>query len=130
AITLAGILTLPFLMPNGDAFPARDVAIFLAMGVILFSLVIASLLLPRLAAGVHVDLPHPGHADQERAARAATAEAAIRRIEELKIEAPNEADAQRRAEAAEHLLDVYRRRLQYGDPTGEDATSVRRMVEI
>jgi len=32
AITLAGILTLPILMPDGSAFPARDAAIFLAMG--------------------------------------------------------------------------------------------------
>src|SRR5690606_15959997 len=38
AITLAGVLTLPLLMPDGTPFPARDAAIFLAMGVILLSL--------------------------------------------------------------------------------------------
>src|SRR5690606_24591449 len=56
AITLAGILTLPLLMPGGQAFPARDVAIFLAMGVILFSLCIASIALPWLARGVRYDI--------------------------------------------------------------------------
>ncbi len=129
AITLAGILTLPVIMPEGGPFPARDVVIFLAMGVILFSLCIASIALPIVARGVHVDIPH-SDGNQELVARAATAQAAIRRLEELKVAPGNEVEVQRRAEATEHLLDVYRRRLQYGDPTGEDATSVRRMVEV
>ena len=45
AITLAGILTLPLLMPDSSPFPARDAAISIAMGVILFSLLIASVAL-------------------------------------------------------------------------------------
>src|SRR5690606_23334719 len=42
ALTLAGILTLPYLLPDGGAFPARDLLIFLAKGVILLSLLTAS----------------------------------------------------------------------------------------
>lgn len=129
AITLAGILTLPLLMPDGQFFPARNVVIFLAMGVILFSLGIASVALPWLAKGLRQDIPH-SDGGQELAARVITAQAAIKRLEELKFASGTEAEKQRRSEAAEYLLDVYRRRLQYGDPTGEDVTSVRRMVEI
>src|SRR5699024_285465 len=57
AITLAGILTLPFVMPDGSAFPARDAAISIAMGVILFSLTIAAVGIPLLARGLTADLP-------------------------------------------------------------------------
>jgi CPA1 family monovalent cation:H+ antiporter len=48
AITLAGVLTLPLIMNDGSPFPARDLAIFLAMGVIIVSLIVASLGLPWL----------------------------------------------------------------------------------
>ncbi|WP_292542314.1 Na+/H+ antiporter, partial [Mesorhizobium sp.] len=46
AITLAGILSLPLTMADGSPFPSRDVVIFLAAGVIICSLTIASLALP------------------------------------------------------------------------------------
>lgn len=39
AITLAGVLSIPLLLPDGNVFPARYELIFLAAGVILFSLV-------------------------------------------------------------------------------------------
>lgn len=48
AVTLAGVLTLPLLLPNQEAFPARDLAIFLAATVIIISLITASILLPWL----------------------------------------------------------------------------------
>ena len=32
AVTLAGVLSLPLAMPDGAAFPARDLVIFLATG--------------------------------------------------------------------------------------------------
>ena len=34
-----------------------------------------------------------------------------------------------RAEAAAHLLDVYRRRLEYGDPSGEDAADMQKLLD-
>ncbi|MGO7251617.1 cation:proton antiporter, partial [Rhizobium brockwellii] len=52
AITLAGALTLPLTLGDGTPFPARDLVIFLACGVILSSLVIASLTLPLLLRGL------------------------------------------------------------------------------
>ncbi|MEI9336048.1 cation:proton antiporter, partial [Pseudomonas aeruginosa] len=38
AITLAGVLSIPLLLPDGNVFPARYELVFLAAGVILFSL--------------------------------------------------------------------------------------------
>ena len=43
AITLAGILTLPLAMNDGTSFPARDLVIFLAAGVIILSLMLIRL---------------------------------------------------------------------------------------
>lgn len=54
AITLAGVLTLPLALPDGTPFPARDLAVFLAAAVILVSLLLASLGLPPLLAGLEM----------------------------------------------------------------------------
>lgn len=48
AVTLAGVLTLPLLLPSNEAFPSRDLAIFLAATVIIISLITASISLPLL----------------------------------------------------------------------------------
>ncbi|NEU61729.1 Na+/H+ antiporter [Paenibacillus sp. ALJ109b] len=47
-ITLASTLSLPFLLNDGTAFPARDLIIFLAAGVILWTLLASNYLLPLL----------------------------------------------------------------------------------
>lgn len=78
-ITLAGVMTLPLVVQGGAAFPARDLAIFLAAMVIIFSLVIASLTLPMLLR--HVVAPE----DSDEAAQlsllmAASREAAIKSV--------------------------------------------------
>ncbi|RNF28763.1 sodium:proton antiporter, partial [Massilia aurea] len=54
AITLAGVLTLPLAMPNGTPFPGRDLVIFLASAVIVVSLVLASVGLPRVLRGLEL----------------------------------------------------------------------------
>ena len=38
SVTLAGVLSVPLALPDGSPFPARDLLIFLASGVIVFSL--------------------------------------------------------------------------------------------
>lgn len=48
SVTLASILALPFVLGDGKAFPERDRMIFIAAGVILFSLLIANFILPLL----------------------------------------------------------------------------------
>lgn len=130
AITLAGVLTLPLLMPDGSLFPAREVAILIAMGVILLSLVIASIGLPLLTRGLTASLPEPDRKDTEANARVAASEAAIRRIEKAVTEPlADQRDVDVRSEAAVHLLDVYRRHLDYGDLSGESAEDMRRLDE-
>jgi len=46
AITLAGALSLPNVLPDGESFPSRDLAITLATGVVLCSMLTAAVLLP------------------------------------------------------------------------------------
>ncbi|QLE67031.1 Na -H antiporter [Furfurilactobacillus rossiae] len=49
AITLAGVLTIPATISNGDAFPERSLILFVAAGVIVLSLVIAAVTLPLIS---------------------------------------------------------------------------------
>lgn len=58
AVTLAGVMTLPLLLPDQSPFPARELAIFLAATVIIISLIIASIALPLLLKGTS---PTPSH---------------------------------------------------------------------
>ncbi|WBM70380.1 Na+/H+ antiporter [Buttiauxella sp. WJP83] len=82
AITLAGVLSIPLLLGDGTPFPARYELIFLAAGVILFSLFTGVIMLPILLRNVEV--PDKSVARQEeRIARAATAEVAITAIEKM-----------------------------------------------
>ncbi|AFS70488.1 Na+/H+ antiporter [Exiguobacterium antarcticum] len=50
-ITMVGVLSLPFLTESGEAFPERSLIIFLAAGVIIFTLILATILLPLLNRG-------------------------------------------------------------------------------
>jgi CPA1 family monovalent cation:H+ antiporter len=84
AITLAGVLTLPLVMPDGAPFPARDLTILLASSVILISLLAASIGLPRLLGGMHFP-EEPAERQQEDMARREAASAAIAAIERAEI---------------------------------------------
>jgi Na+/H+ antiporter len=129
AITLAGILSLPLLMPDDSAFPARDLVIFLAMGVILLSLTVASIGLPLLTRHIKEELMQPVSGSNEASARVAATEAAIRRLEAAAIEPTNAVNTNVRAEAMSRVLDVYRRRLDYGDRSGEHAGDIRLLAQ-
>lgn len=48
AVTLAGAFSIPLVLQDGTPFPERDLIIFISAGVILFTLVTASILLPLL----------------------------------------------------------------------------------
>ena len=49
AVTLSIIMTIPFALSTGEAFPQRDTLIFLASGVILCTLLLANFVVPVLA---------------------------------------------------------------------------------
>ena len=77
AVTLAGVLTLPLAMQDGSAFPARDLAIVLASGVIVLSMVLATVLLPSLLRGLAWPTAPTTHQAAEDGARRAGAVAAV-----------------------------------------------------
>ncbi|EIL93539.1 Na /H antiporter, partial [Rhodanobacter sp. 115] len=92
AITLAGVLTLPLVLGDGSAFPARDLAIFLATAVILISLVTASVGLPILLKGL--EMPPETMAEQEESlARQQAATKAIAAVEKAQQALLKEAPA-------------------------------------
>ncbi|WP_312488224.1 Na+/H+ antiporter [Sphingomonas sp.] len=110
AITLAGALTLPLTLTDGTPFPARELVIFLACGVILFSLVIASLTLPLLLRGL--ELPRGDATSELDRTRVAAAKAAIAELERLQHEmAEGRDDADQYVEIASRLMDGYRSRI-------------------
>ncbi|OHV96491.1 sodium:proton antiporter [Janthinobacterium lividum] len=128
ALTLAGILTLPLFLPDGNRFPARDLVIFLAMGVILLSLLLASVTLPLLTKGL-VFAPPARRSTEERNARAAAAEAAIARLEKV-CEGIDKNDKQQVVtEAANRLIEAYRRRLAYGESSNDEATRLQELAK-
>jgi CPA1 family monovalent cation:H+ antiporter len=129
AITLAGVLTLPLALADGSEFPARDLIIFLAAGVIILSLTAASVLLPHLLEGLH--LPSESVEDEEiDRARVIAAKAAIRAVEEASHEmASGHSDADVYADAATRVMDTYRRRLE-GHLSGENSMRARRANAI
>ena len=114
AITLAGVLTLPLVLADGSTpFPARDLAIFLAMGVIVLSLAIASLALPSLLQGIELPTQETATEEAERTVRIAAAQAAIAAIEDtvrdLSREQPD--DQSRLDSVARRVADRYRARI-------------------
>lgn len=115
AITLAGVLSLPLLLPDGSPFPGRELAVVIAMGVILLSLLFATLALPALVRRLPEEESIGGY-DDEAGARTVAIEAAIQRLETLRAQIEDgDGDAETRREAADYLLDLYRRRLGSGD---------------
>ncbi|MBN8803834.1 MAG: Na+/H+ antiporter [Sphingopyxis terrae] len=111
AITLAGVLTLPLAMGDGSPFPARDLAIFLAMGVIIVSLIVASLGLPLILR--NLEMPREdSHQAEEDSARVLAARAAIAEIERTEhAMAEGQEDADLYVAAAARLMDAYRARI-------------------
>ncbi|MFZ1181421.1 MAG: Na+/H+ antiporter [Herbaspirillum sp.] len=112
AVTLAGALSVPLLLNNGSAFPARDQLIFLATSTILFTLLIGSIGLPLILRR----MPRSGEppwAMEERHARLAACKAAIASML-LDKEQVKSVDPQWLAqyqESAGLLTQEYRRRI-------------------
>ncbi|MDT2024400.1 Na+/H+ antiporter [Methylocella sp. CPCC 101449] len=115
AITLAGILSLPLALPNGSPFPARDLVIFIAAGVIICSILIASATLPFVARGIPLDREDVV-ANEERLARVTAAEAAIARIEQMVDESQGDSEkAAIRQAVANQLINIYRQYVIAGE---------------
>ncbi len=129
AITLAGVMTLPLLTPDGTPLPARDLAVFLATAVILLSLLMASLGLPRLLKGLVLP-EEPTAALEEDLARHDAAVAAIAAIEKVQRAALRDvADADVHSQAAARVIALYQHRLD-GGGAGKSAGQLRKADQI
>ena len=130
AITLAGVLTLPLAMNDGSPFPARDLAVFLAMGVIIVSLIAASFGLPLLLRGLEMPVEHD-HQAAEDAARIKAAEAAIAEVEQVQHAlAEGKSDADLYVSAAARIMEAYRHRIESRAGSAETNAAGRRSEEI
>jgi monovalent cation/hydrogen antiporter len=112
AVTLAGVLSLPEVLPGGAPLPGRDLAIFIALGVILLSLLVAVVALPLLLRGWR--RRKDPHAAEETMARIAAAQAAIRAVDAVHDIECSDLDESASAYAADvtaRVMDIYRRRL-------------------
>ncbi|MBX3484080.1 Na+/H+ antiporter [Phenylobacterium sp.] len=130
AITLAGVLTLPLTLTDGTPFPARDLAIALAAGVILVSLVVASVGLPRVLKGLELP-PEPSRQTEIDHTRVAAAQAAIQAIEdEQHAMGAGQTDADLYTEASVRVMESYRARIDGRAETPEFAAQRRKIEDI
>jgi CPA1 family monovalent cation:H+ antiporter len=127
AITMAGVLTLPLALPDGSPFPGRPLVILLASAVIVVSLLLASVALPRLLRGLEVPLEPEAEQEEDRARHAAI-RAAVEAVERAGRERAGGPDAELHANACNTVVSLYRSRLrniQLGDGGGPDANAAR-----
>jgi Na+/H+ antiporter len=87
AVSLAAALALPFTLPSGEAFPYRDMILFVAFGVILITLVGLGLGLPAVVRwlGVtrHGHAEHLAEHEAEIAARREALDAALKSLDDI-----------------------------------------------
>lgn len=128
AITLAGVMTLPLLLPDGTPFPARELAIFLATAVILLSLLAASIGLPPLLKGLELP-PEPAVQREENLARRTAATAAIAAVEKAQHELLEKAPASEvdtYTSAASRVIALYQHWLDEDASSEDEARQLRK----
>jgi CPA1 family monovalent cation:H+ antiporter len=128
AITLAGVMTLPLLLPDGTPFPARELTIFLATAVILLSLLAASVGLPSLLKGLQLP-PEPTPQREEYLARRHAANAAIAAVEKAQRELLGKApagDVDTYTNAATRVIALYQHWLDEDASSEEEARQLRK----
>jgi monovalent cation/hydrogen antiporter len=120
-VTLAAALSIPFLLPDGTAFPGRDIVIFLAFGVIVVTLAVQGMTLEPLIRrlGIHEDENRP---KEERLARMTAVEAGLSALRALE---PSAATPDQMA-ALGLVVGEYEQRLAALTAEGETKKSARR----
>ncbi|WP_287915398.1 Na+/H+ antiporter [Comamonas sp.] len=119
AVTLAAALSIPVALSDGTPFPERDLLIFLATGVILFTLVLGAISLPLILRCM------PAHEDtetqqEERFARTAACKAAIVSLTmtEEDLQQHDEQWVAQYQEVVGRITQEYRNRIHLLDDTG------------
>lgn len=131
AITLAGVMTLPLFLPDGNAFPARDLVIFLAAAVILLSLILATVVLPPVLSGLVMPDESIEHLEKLMARRE-TAAAAIIAIEKAheQLGTPDISEVQIYADATTRVMADYKQRIDDKQSDDIEAATVRRANDV
>ncbi|PIJ50381.1 Na+/H+ antiporter [Erwinia sp. OLTSP20] len=114
AITLAGVLSIPLYLPNADPFPARYELVFIATGVILFSLLVGVVVMPLLLRTIEtIDKSQQRREMQEaRAVMAGTAIESLYKMEERLIDDTTEnLDPDLVKEISTRVIGLMRRRV-------------------
>ncbi|MDI2594035.1 Na+/H+ antiporter [Pseudomonas sp. N3-W] len=117
AVTLAGVLSVPLLI-GSEAFPERDLLIFIAAGVILLSLIAACITLPLLLRGIEKS-PDDKRRNEVRDAWRKTAEAAIHALEAEEATPQDAAQAALAAELKARIMSEYRHQLEVFNDSAE-----------
>lgn len=117
AVTLAGVMSVPILM-GSEAFPERDLLIFIAAGVILLSLICACIALPLLLRGIEKS-PDDKRRQEVRDAWRKTAEAAIHALETEEVGPQDAAQAALSAELKARIMSEYRHQLDVFNDSAE-----------
>ena len=120
AVSLAAALALPLQTDAGEPFPQRDLIIFLAFSVILFTLLVQGLTLPWLLRRLQVCDDGREEAEEEIHARLHTASTALVRLDELAEEDWTRDDTVDRA----RRLYEYRQRRFGAQRDGEDSDGI------
>lgn len=120
AITLAGVLSIPLLLSDGSVFPSRYQLVFIATGVILFSLICGVIILPLLLRGIVVS-DKALRLKEERMARALATEVAIESLYKMeeRLAKSNEEniDGQVLNEVSARVIGSLRCRIEGNDDT-------------
>ncbi|MGH2318442.1 Na+/H+ antiporter [Planococcus sp. SE5232] len=119
-VTMVGVLSLPFLMDNGEAFPNRSLILFLAAGTILFTLIVATIFLPMLSKGQLADGEDTLKMDLEEARRRIL----LASIKKIKSEITEENEA-----AAYELMEEYKLRFQQIQPEEDTAAQANKKYQ-
>jgi Na+/H+ antiporter len=120
-VTLAGALSIPYVMPNGAPFPGRDIVVFLAFGVIAVTLLLQGTTLEWLIHRVKLREDNTRE-KEERLARTAAVAAGLAALRELEAEAKT---PDHKA-ALGQVVGEYENRLAVLEAEGETRVSARR----
>jgi len=120
-VTLAGALSIPYVMPNGAPFPARDIVVFLAFGVIVVTLLLQGTTLEWLIHRVKLREDNTRE-KEERLARTNAVAAGLAALRELEAEAKTPDHNA----ALGQVIGEYENRLAVLEAEGETRASARR----
>jgi monovalent cation/hydrogen antiporter len=120
ADSLAGALAIPFLLPNGEPFPGRNLILLLTFCVIFGTLVLQGLTLAPLVRWLGIEDDHVTERE-ERLARLKANEAALAHVEEM------EALHRTNPKTAERLRSEYLDRIQQLRSEGPPEKTIRRL---